>query len=842
MAKSTFRFTLTHSSGSQVIDEPIGWKTIKLILERDPEYHSLVEFFETPLIFYGRNSRKDGGKVFIDNILENYGFDEVIEILIQASQNGAAYTTVFNGILSLEQAKTLDSRKIQIPITRNDFWTAFKNHEDTPVNIQSTTDLYDGEVDPAESVTVGLSSQVINQRTQYTGHSGDIATIAECIVATTGNITLSGLQTVDDEALIVGRRVLVKDQTAGEFNGVYIVSTGAWTRATDANEGTELAGGIVYVRLGTTNAGKTFKQTADPVTVDTTVQVWTEYNYVDDYELFDYEDDLSVGICDGLMFDLYLNPLADRTQNEIQESYIIPIVAVETPAEIANQVELVEGFGDMTLSGSIELALNIDAAYQGSSLPEELDITITWYYQINEETPVAITSYTTNIVVPDPTDINPTLTGSATFTVNLGDRVKTYLHIEYDRTFDGCSGSWDWRRMYGGIVSEEINFDFKSLSDDTEADGFFIHDVLAAIVERITGRADSFYSEFFGSPYTKARTYEDTGCGAYYTLHKGLHLRGYSLAEKIFSLSFKECWQGINPIFNLGCGYEEINGVEVIRIEPKEHFYNPDPIVQFSYINGQVEGYDKDLIFKKIMIGYEKWQAEDIRGLDDPQTKKVYATRMRTAGKEITLYSKFIAASLAIEVTRRKTAERSTDYKFDNDTFIIAINPDGLAESILSPELDENFTSITNLTDSDSRYNLRLTAGRNFGRWYNFFNGCLQDYLDSVYKFVSGEGNYDLITDATASPADHCFGDHAFLLAAFSEKQNIDAGVDYICTPKTIEIEKHPVALADYFELQANRKDALQTSTSNTDHFVVFIKRLEYDINRSTGKLIAWKR
>jgi hypothetical protein len=841
MAKSTFRFTLTHSSGSQVIDEPIGWKTIKLVLERDPEYHSLIEFFESPLIFYGRNSRKDGGKVFIDNILENFGFDEVIEIRIEASQNGAAYTEVFSGILSLESAKTLDSRKIQIPITRNDFWTAFKNHEDTPVNIQSTTDLYDGAVDPAEAVTLSLVSQVINQRTQYTGHSGDIATIAECIVATTGNISLSGLQTIDGVALIVGRRVLVKDQGAAAENGVYIVSTGAWTRATDANEGTELANGIVFVRSGTVNTGKTFKQTVDPVTVDSTALTWAEYNYVDDYLLFDYEDDGTTDVCSEDIADIYFSATVDKGQSEINETYTIPVSAVAAPIDVPNQVELVEGFGDMTISGTIELSFDDEIASNSGGVIDQKDIHVEWYYQINDETPVLIDDDVQ--IVTGPPYAGPysaTVSGTATFAVNLGDRVKTYIRINIIPDWSECTGDYFTRKIYGGIVSSEVNFDFKSLSDDTEAEGFFIHDVLAAVVERITGRPDSFYSEYFGSPYTKARQYEEAGCGSHYTLHKGLHIRGYTLTEKIFSISFKDCWNGVNPIFNLGCGYETIDGVEVIRIEPKAHFYDPNPIVQFSYVNGQTEGYDKDLIFKRVFIGYEQWQAEEIRGLDDPQAKHYYATRMKTSGKELTIYSKFIAASLAIEVTRRKTAERSADYKFDNNTFIIAISD--ISETLLLPELDENFTSITNMSNSDSRYNLRLTAGRNFGRWYNFLNGCLQDYLSSVYKFTGGEGNYDLITDANTSPTDHCFGEESFLLTAFSEKQDIPAGVNYLMRPDTIEIEKHPLALADYFELQASRKEALQTSTSATDHFVVFIKRLEYDINKSTGKLIAWKR
>ena len=60
---------------------------------------------------------------------------------------------------------------------------------------------------------------------------------APCRVATTANISLSGLQTIDGVSLIEGDRVLVKNQTAGANNGIYDVSSGAWTRAIDYTYG-----------------------------------------------------------------------------------------------------------------------------------------------------------------------------------------------------------------------------------------------------------------------------------------------------------------------------------------------------------------------------------------------------------------------------------------------------------------------------------------------------------------------------------------------------------------------------------------------------------------------------
>lgn len=80
-------------------------------------------------------------------------------------------------------------------------------------------------------------------------------------VATTGNVTLSGEQTIDG-VLTNASRVLVKDNTTASQNGLWVSAAGAWTRATDADSATEIPGMAVYVAGGTINSGKQFVCTA----------------------------------------------------------------------------------------------------------------------------------------------------------------------------------------------------------------------------------------------------------------------------------------------------------------------------------------------------------------------------------------------------------------------------------------------------------------------------------------------------------------------------------------------------------------------------------------------------
>ena len=97
-------------------------------------------------------------------------------------------------------------------------------------------------------------------------------------VATTANITLSGLQTIDGVTLVSGNRVLVKDQTTSSQNGIYVVpASGAWTRATDYDQLAELQADYrVYVTNGNTYANTVWDQTATVSTFGTDPIAWSQ--------------------------------------------------------------------------------------------------------------------------------------------------------------------------------------------------------------------------------------------------------------------------------------------------------------------------------------------------------------------------------------------------------------------------------------------------------------------------------------------------------------------------------------------------------------------------------------
>jgi hypothetical protein len=100
--------------------------------------------------------------------------------------------------------------------------------------------------------------------------------------ATTANIVLSGLLTVDGTTVIDGDRVLVKNQTSAINNGIYNAHSGAWTRATDfdGTPSNEVSGGnYTFVETGTLNVSTGWVVVWDGnIVVGTDTINWTQFS------------------------------------------------------------------------------------------------------------------------------------------------------------------------------------------------------------------------------------------------------------------------------------------------------------------------------------------------------------------------------------------------------------------------------------------------------------------------------------------------------------------------------------------------------------------------------------
>jgi len=104
-------------------------------------------------------------------------------------------------------------------------------------------------------------------------------------VSTTANVNLATAleagDAIDGVTLVAGNRVLVKHQTSGAENGLYVVqSSGAAVRADDANISSEVtAGFFTFVEEGSLYGNTGWVLTTDnPITLDTTALTFTQFS------------------------------------------------------------------------------------------------------------------------------------------------------------------------------------------------------------------------------------------------------------------------------------------------------------------------------------------------------------------------------------------------------------------------------------------------------------------------------------------------------------------------------------------------------------------------------------
>lgn len=717
------------------ISEPDGWKDAELKLERHPDFHTLVEYFTGSFVFYGKSGNINGGLDFIKTVDSNYGPDANIQIYIEASfDEGASYEEVFDGLLDLSELQETKYNKLEVPIIRNDLWARFINRLETPVDLQSTTDLDGNPVSAVPTVSLLMTPQKLRQK----------------------------------------------------------------------YEGRHLGAGGVFAFP--------YTMVADG-----------------DYGILDFEE---------------------TVLDEIKEKYDLPRIATDF---IGNSLLFVTEYGGTyAFDVKITLALSDDPGDSTDSVDAYYDVKL-----VINGTEFVLTPTDILLTLVDefcvPTGQFRTMTiFTYVGSLDLPASSEIQLYIERNGTpFGNLSRNPYLQGEQGGLgfcdfdpsdygIESYLKIDADTSFPETEVEAYYLHDAFAGAVERIVGR-NAFYSEILGRTDTNQRQYDSNGCLSEFVILKGLQVRGYTLAEKPAAFSVKHLWNGANPILNLCLGYEVIDGEEMIRLEDKAYAYNGSSTsVSLSNVLEVSRQYDTERIFKKINVGYNRWQSEDVSGIDDVQTKRVFATRFEKIGTELTLHSEFIAASLAIDVTRRQQIVKSKDYKYDNETFIIKIDSTALSPDRYTPELTGNFSSVTGLLNASTRYNTVISATRNLWRWLNYITGCLNKYTTSYIKFSSGEGNFDMTSNHIT---ENCL---SITSDSVSEKADISlttygntSRTRFLHLPDLFEIE---TSLPwDYYQsIRDNREKAIRVSQTSTNHKRLLIKQLVYKLCKGKVNASLW--
>ena len=127
-------------------------------------------------------------------------------------------------------------------------------------------------VTSAGNVTLKIDPSVVLATRQYVDDAINTLDMKQSVlVATTGPVVLSGVQTVDGVVVPPGSRVLVKNQAAAHDNGLYLTAD-VWKRTPDADTSAKVTPGLtVHVEQGAVNADTQWHLITDaPIVLGTT--------------------------------------------------------------------------------------------------------------------------------------------------------------------------------------------------------------------------------------------------------------------------------------------------------------------------------------------------------------------------------------------------------------------------------------------------------------------------------------------------------------------------------------------------------------------------------------------
>jgi len=315
-----------------------------------------------------------------------------------------------------------------------------------------------------------------------------------------------------------------------------------------------------------------------------------------------------------------------------------------------------------------------------------------------------------------------------------------------------------------------------------------------------------------------------------YSITKGSFLRDVTepSVPKLFT-SYEYLFEQCRKIFNIGWGFD--NNETELKIARIEHFYKSTIVVDVGLVDKAIFTTAKDLIYGTIMVGYNKWEAEEFNGLDEMNTERQYRRNIDSNPTELDLMADIISAGYTIEVTRRKNqAETGTsDWRYDDDLFIINSETiDGFLYAIRGID-----NGAANIYSPATRMNYVLTPVRNLLRWFKSIAAATPIATNESQIFTSGTGNYIATGEMTAT----CQIENQPITENATISTAIMGDV-YYETPiwKTEYVTfTAPFSMADFEDVKVNPYGAIRFRCSDT-YYIGNIVEINHDPNEGLAE------
>lgn len=372
-----------------------------------------------------------------------------------------------------------------------------------------------------------------------------------------------------------------------------------------------------------------------------------------------------------------------------------------------------------------------------------------------------------------------------------------------------------------------------------------MHEVLSRVTESITNGCMRVKSEFYGRTDSEPFAFPADGCGGLRTLTSGLKIR--RAEEDKFFASLKDLLEGLNPIDNIGMGVEndpDIPGRMLMRVEELDYFYRNEQLLRHDGIPKADIDVEEVKHYSRILVGYKKWEVEDVKGLDEFNSNREYKTSIDTVNSTLDITSNFVAGSYPIEITRQQSFAVSggADTKYDNDIFIISMERQSYPYGGMQVE-QGNVDNPQNIFSPGTIYNYRLSPLRNLMRWYRSIAPAFASFFDTANKlfFSSGTGN---LTASGIMESTFCRQENAEI----QENQNIFV-TNYANTDDYTPLWKnelmtyaYPMSVADYEAVKANPYGYIEAQCGNGAFEKFWIQEIKFKLTKGEATFTLRKK
>jgi hypothetical protein len=316
-----------------------------------------------------------------------------------------------------------------------------------------------------------------------------------------------------------------------------------------------------------------------------------------------------------------------------------------------------------------------------------------------------------------------------TLTLYPDDEVYVWIEIEYDINSASVGNNMqliiDQTRIYAVVSALEQ-------ASASDSKGLFIFEAIDHAIRTITDGESYLKSNFLSR---KNGQQAQDGPGALTLCFNGKQIRQFDQANNPLKVSYKTLTESMRALFCLGRGMENIAGVDVVRIERFEFFYQDKEIFSIDHCWDYEEQATTDLLYNEYEVGFSKFKTEGANTLDEFNTKQEGITALTDNKLKLPIICEAITSGYTIEEIRRQQFSTTPTNAFSHDDDLICISALRAAGNVYTPERAEAFIKVENLISPNTAYNLRWSPARMLRNWFVLIRD-LMHYSDPSERIV----------------------------------------------------------------------------------------------------------